>query len=178
MTTARGKKAFWITVAVALVPTIGMTVFAWRMVGGVRRDAAQTDARLRELAWACLSYADAFGGFPVSEAELRGFAPPPSLVRPVEGAPETRAAALAGAAPAASDAAAPAVVPPVVPPVVPAAAPSLDDCLASIEVEWPAVRDVQPILRSKGKPTLQGTAPAVGKWLYAMAERIRGGRAG
>ena len=59
-----------------------------------------------------------------------------------------------------------------------AAAPSLDDCLASIEVEWPAVRDVQPILRSKGKPTLQGTAPAVGKWLYAMAERIRGGRAG
>ena len=167
MTTARGKKAFWITVAVALVPTIGMTVFAWRMVGGVRRDAAQTDARLRELAWACLSYADAFGGFPVSEAELRGFAPPPSLARPLEGAPGTRAAALAGAIPTEAD-----------PAAVPAAAPSLDDCLASIEVEWPALRDVQPILRSKGKPTLQGTAPAVGKWLYAMAERIRGGRAG
>jgi hypothetical protein len=34
-------------------------------------------------------------------------------------------------------------------------------------------RDVQPILRSKGLPTLKGTAPTVGQWLYAMAERVR-----
>jgi hypothetical protein len=34
---------------------------------------------------------------------------------------------------------------------------------------------VQPILRSKGKPTLQGTTKSVGQWLFAMSERIRGG---
>ena len=45
-----------------------------------------------------------------------------------------------------------------------------------VEVEWPIVRDVQPILRPKGLPTLQGTVPTVGNWLYAMTERIRGGK--
>jgi len=162
MTTARGKKAFWITVAVALIPTIGMTVFAWRMVGGVRRDAAQTDTRLRALAWSCLAYADAFGGFPMSEAEMRGFTPPDALATAGDGYPATRAAALGGTA---AGGAAAGSTP----------APTLDECLESIEVEWPALRDVQPILRSKGKPTLQGTAPTVGQWLYAMTERIRKG---
>jgi len=152
MTTARGKKAFWITVAVALIPTIGMTVFAWRMVANVRADAAVTDARLRELAWACLAYADRFGGFPNAESELRAFAVPSELRTPDGRFPSARAAATQASP-----------------------APTLDECLESIEVEWPTVRDVQPILRPKGKPTLQGTAPTVGQWLYAMAERVRGG---
>ncbi|MFM2164625.1 MAG: hypothetical protein RL325_1062 [Planctomycetota bacterium] len=145
------KTGFWIVVAAAIVPTVAMTIFAWRMVGNVRKDAAVTDARLRELAWACLAYADRFEGFPTGEAELRAFAVPDALGRPGEGYPATRGDA-AQASPA----------------------PTLDECLESIEVEWPIARDVQPILRPKGKPTLQGTAPTVGQWLFAMAERLRG----
>jgi hypothetical protein len=145
------KTVFWIVVAAAMVPVAGMTVFAWSMVGNVRKDAAVTDARLREVAWACLAYADRFNGFPTSEDELRGFAVPDALSTAGMGYPSTRAAA-AQASPT----------------------PTLDECLESIEVEWPIARDVQPILRPKGKPTLQGTAPTVGKWLFAMAERLRG----
>ena len=46
----QGKKAFWLVVVLLVVPAAGMTVFAWRMVGGVRANAARTDARMRELA--------------------------------------------------------------------------------------------------------------------------------
>ena len=148
---AARKTGFWIVVAAALVPTVAMTVIAWRMVGGVRQDAIVTDARLRELAWACLAYADRFDGFPTSEAELRAFSVPDALQVPGDGFPPTRRAAAQASSP-----------------------PTLDECLESIEVEWPIARDVQPILRPKGKPTLQGTAPTVGQWLFAMAERLRG----
>ena len=151
----RGKTAFWIIVAAIVVPAIGMSVFAWRMVGAVRRDAELTDARLREVAWQCLAYADQFGGFPSAESELRAFRAPDQLKQPGEGYPASRAATLAAA-----ESSAP---------------PTLDECLESVEVEWPIARDVQPILRSKGKPTLNGTAPTVGQWLFAMAERVRGG---
>jgi hypothetical protein len=151
----RGKAAFWIIVAALVVPSVGMSVFAWRMVGQVRREAAVTDARLRELAWSCLAYADEFGGFPTSEAALRAFPVPGELKRQGEGFPATRAATLAAAGPSAP--------------------PTLDECLDAIEVEWPIVGDVQPILRSKGKPTLQGTVPTVGQWLFAMAEKVRKG---
>lgn len=158
----QGKKAFWATIVVLAIPTVFMTVFAWRMVGGVRADARLTDARLRELAWAVVAYADASAAFPISEAELRAFAAAgvPDAVRTPAPAdaerryPATRAEAAAGSA---------------------EPTPTLDQCLDSIEVEWPTARDVQPILRSKGKATLQGTAPTVGQWLFAMAERLRGG---
>ena len=143
------KPAFWTIVALALVPVVGMTIFAWNMVDGVRANAAETDARLRTLAWSCLAYADAFGGYPMSEAELRAFTVPDALATAGDGYPGTRAAA--GATHVA-----------------------LDPILESIEVEWPMARDVQPILRSRGLPTLKGTAPTVGQWLYAMAERVRG----
>lgn len=148
---AAKKTGFWIVVGVAMVPIVAMTVFAWRLVGGIRHDAAVTDARLRELAWTCLAYADEFGGFPMSEAEVRGFSPPDRLAHPGDGFPSSRASATEAAV-----------------------APTLDESLESIEIEWPLARDVQPILRSKGKPTLQGTSPTVGQWLFAMAERIRG----
>ena len=156
----QGKKAFWLVVVLLVVPAAGMTVFAWRMVGGVRANAARTDARLRELAWSVLAYADAFDAFPSAEDELRAFAGraegvPGALAKPpLEGSersyPMSRAEAGAPAEPV-----------------------SLDTCLADIEVEWPIARDVQPILRSKGLPTLQGTAPTIGEWLYAMSERLR-----
>jgi len=151
----RGKAAFWTVVIALAIPTVGMTVYAWRMVGNVRADAAVADARLRELAWACLAYADRFGGYPLNEAELRGFAAPEALSAAGDGYPATRAAALA--------------VTELPPP------PNLDDVFDTFEVEWPAVRDVQPILRSKGKPTLQGTTTTVGQWLFAMAKRVRKG---
>ena len=152
----RGKTAFWIIVAVIAVPAVGMALFAWSIVGGVRREAAQTDARLRELAWSCLAYADEFGGCPTSEADLRGFPAPAALKAAGQGVPATRAAA-------ASDAGA----------TEAPAAPTLDECFESIEVEWPIARDVQPILRSKGKATLNGSLPTVGQWLFAMAEKVR-----
>lgn len=156
----RGKPVFWIVVALLVVPAAGMAWFAWDMVARVRADAATTDARLRELAWSVLAYADAHDAFPASEAALREFvasgAVRDALAKPpvdpaVRSYPASRAAAGLVGAP------------------VP-----LDDCLESIEVEWPPAADVQPILRSKGKPTLQGTLPAVGDWLYAASERIRG----
>ncbi|MFZ9880115.1 MAG: hypothetical protein ACO3QC_01760 [Phycisphaerales bacterium] len=158
----QGKKAFWATIIVLAIPTVLMTVFAWRMVGGVRADARLTDARLRELAWAVVTYADASGAFPMTEAELRAFSTEgvpdavrtPSPADAVRRYPATRTEAAAGTE---------------------EPTPTLDQCLESIEVEWPTARDVQPILRSKGKATLQGTAPTVGQWLFAMAERLRGG---
>lgn len=151
----RGKAAFWTVIVALAIPVAAMTVYSWQMVGNVRRDAAVTDARLRELAWACLAYADRFGGYPLTEAELRAFTPPDALLTAGDGYPATRAAALGVTE-----------LPP---------APNVDEIFDAFEVEWPAVRDVQPILRSKGKPTLQGTTTTVGQWLFAMVERLRKG---
>jgi hypothetical protein len=145
---ATRKPIFLIVVIAALVPVAGMTIIAWNMVDSVRANAAETDARLRALAWSCLAYADAYDGYPLSEAELRAFTAPDALSSQGAGYPATRSEA--GATELAFDA-----------------------ILESIEVEWPMARDVQPILRSKGLPTLKGTAPTVGQWLYAMAERLR-----
>ena len=157
----QGKKAFWLVVVLLVVPAAGMTVFAWRTVGGVRANAARTDARMRELAWTVLAYADTFDAFPQSETELRGFA------ARAEGVPATLAKSPRDPAqrPYPMDRTGAGA---------PDSAASVDECLADIEVEWPIARDVQPILRPKGKPTLQGTAPTVGQWLFAMAERLRG----
>ncbi len=163
----RGKKVFWILMAAFLIPAIGFTIVAWRVVGQVRRDALVTDARLRELAWSVLAYADEANAFPISEAELRAFtsaaAGVPATLREVAstgsatsteadatGYPRTRAEVTTALV-----------------------APTLDESLSEIEVEWPTARDVQPIFRSKGKATLHGTSPSVGEWLYAMAQRIR-----
>ena len=166
----RGKPLFWTIVTLLVVPAAVMAWIAWGMVDRMRVEAATTDARLRELAWTVLAYADANDAFPTSEAALRGFveshaadaasavhAFPASLAKPprdpAERAyPMTRAEAALSGPPA-----------------------SLDACLDAIDVEWPLAPDVQPILRSRGLPTLQGTLPTVGEWLYAMSERIRGG---
>lgn len=156
----RAKLLFWTIVSVFAVAFVAAGFWSWSIVGNVRAQAATTDARLRELAWAVLAYADRNDGFPTSEAELRAFVgEPPVLPEALEHKPlavdgrvypMTRAEAGA-----------------------PAAFAPLDQVFTSIEVEWPIERDVQPILRPRGLPTLQGTGPAVGDWLYAMTERLR-----
>jgi hypothetical protein len=156
----RAKSVFWSLIGVFAVIVVATSIFSWWVVGGVRATAASTDARLRELAWAVLAYADRHDGFPTSEAELRAFAATPANMpetlakQPlaVDGRRYPMTRAEAGA---------------------PAAFVPLDQVFATIEVEWPVERDVQPILRPRGLPTMQGTGPAVGDWLFAMAERVR-----
>ena len=159
-----GPKLFWIVVIALGVPAVGMSWIAWSVTGSVRADARLADAHLREVAWTLLAYADANDAFPLSEAVLLAFAArpggvPAELTKRAPGYPATRAEAMdSQASPA---------------PSLPA--PALDECIASIEIEWPTVRDVQPILRSKGKATLNGTLPTIGQWLFAMVERLRKG---
>jgi hypothetical protein len=157
----RGKFLFWSIVVVFAVSAVVASVLSWRAFAGVRNDARLTDARLRELAWCVLAYADRNDAFPTSENALRVFVAQP------EGVPTT----LTNRAPASAERTYPTTRDAV---TTASPAPTLDECFASIEVEWGLASDVQPILRSKGKPTLQGTAPTVGQWLYAMSERIRG----
>ncbi len=159
-----GPKLFWIVVIALGVPAVGMSWIAWSVTGSVRADARLADAHLREVAWTLLAYADANDAFPLSEAELLAFAArpggvPAELTKRAPGYPATRAEAMASQASPA--------------PSLPA--PALDECIAAIEIEWPTVRDVQPILRSKGKATLNGTLPTIGQWLFAMVERLRKG---
>jgi hypothetical protein len=156
----RAKLIFWTIVSVFAVAFVAAAFWSWSIVGNVRHQAAVTDARLRELAWAVLAYADRNDAFPTSEAELRAFVgEPPALPEELakkplaEGGrvyPMTRAAA-----------------------GVPETLAPIDQVLTSIEVEWPIERDVQPILRPRGLPTLQGTGTSVGDWLFAMTERLR-----
>ncbi|RLS97311.1 MAG: hypothetical protein DWI10_00770 [Planctomycetota bacterium] len=156
----QSKKPFWIIVIALVVPAIAATWFAWTMTGGIRDEARVTDTRLRELAWSVLAYADEFNVFPTNEAQLRAFTTsatgvPSSLTKPnTVGAdrvyPLTRSEAL-----------------------IAAPIPTLDESLTCIDIEWGLASDVQPILRSKGKATMQGTGPTVGRWLYAMSERLR-----
>ena len=157
----RGKALFWTIVAVFVFFAVTMSVISWNVFANVRASAQMTDARLRELAWVVLAYADRHDAFPTSEAELRAFAATPegvptSLSRGAQEGSErtypTTREAIGAANPA----------------------PTLDECFEVLEVEWGLAGDVQPILRSKGKPTLQGTAPSVGQWLFAKSEQIRG----
>ena len=81
----RGRRIFLVLVACFVVAMVATVFWSWSVVGGVRGQAATTDARLRDLAWAVLAYADANEGFPTSEAELRAFAAdglPESLEHP------------------------------------------------------------------------------------------------
>lgn len=157
----RAKFAFWSLVCVFAFVVAATSVFSWWIVRGVRTQAAATDSRMRELAWAVLAYADTYEAFPTSEAEIRAFVgEPPRMPESLR----TKPLAVAGRVYPMSRAEAAAPAPPL----------PLDDVLLSIEVEWPIERDVQPILRPRGLPTLQGTAPTVGEWLFAMAERLRG----
>lgn len=161
----QGRTLFWIIVGVFAVSAVAVSVFSWSVIGGIESRARATDARLREVAWGVLAYADAYDAFPLDEGEFRAF-----LARP-EGVPAEIAADPAGAHPATR---AGAGLAPDAPPL----GAQLDDCLVELEIEWPLARDVQPIVRTRGLATLQGTLPAVGDWLWAMAQRVRTAAAG
>lgn len=157
---SRAKLLFWIIVVGFATAAVAAAIWSWSIVGNVRTQAATTDARLRELAWAVLAYADQNDAFPMSETELRAF------VAADQGRTETLAkeplANQGRVYPMNREAAG-----------APAAPIPMDEVFFSIEVEWPIVRDVQPILRPRGLPSMQGTGPSIGEWLFAMAERIR-----
>jgi len=158
----RGRRIFLALLACFVLAMIATVFWSWSVVGGVRGQAETTDARLRDLAWAVLAYADAHDAFPMSETELRAFMAdgvPDSLVKPP--------LAIGGRVyPMSRGELAAEVGEPSAP----------DDCFRVIEVEWPVVPDVQPILSPRGLATLQGTRKTVGGWLFAMRERIRGGQ--
>ena len=156
----RAKLIFWTIVSFFAVAFVAAAFWSWSIVGNVRQQAAVTDARLRELAWTVLAYADRNDAFPTIEAELRAFVGEPAVLpealekKPlaIEGRVYPMTRTEAGA---------------------PGTLASLDLVFTSIEVEWPIERDVQPILRPRGLPTLQGTGSSVGDWLFAMTERLR-----
>lgn len=157
---SRAKFLYRLFIVLFATSFVAAAVWSWSIVGSVRAQAANTDARLRELAWAVLAYADRHDAFPVNEAEFRAFVGnPPTLPEALAKKPlaiEGRTYPMTRAEAGASETPMP-----------------LDEMFASIEVEWPIERDVQPILRSRGLPTMQGTAPQIGTWLFAMTERIR-----
>lgn len=156
----QGRTLFWIIVGVFAVSAVAVSVFSWSVIGGIESRARATDARLREVAWGVLAYADAFGAFPLDEGEFRAF------LAQEGGVPATIAADPAGDHPATrAEAGLAADAPPL--------GAQLDACLVELEIEWPLARDVQPIVRTRGLATLQGTLPSVGDWLWAMARRVR-----
>lgn len=138
-------RSFVVVVAVAAVAT---SVWGWWIARGVRMTAAETDRRIRTIAWATLSYYETFDAFPVNEGELLAFgaggasvAPPPSGA----GAwPASREEALAGAE-----------------------AAELAESLRSIVVVFSEDRAMPPYLRPDGLPTSVGTTTLVNGWLAA-----------
>ncbi len=156
----QGRTLFWIIVGVFAVSAVAVSVFSWSVIGGIESRARATDSRLREVAWGLLAYADEFGGYPVADGEFRAFlarpAGVPGAIAPEAGRGYPASRADAGLAPDAAP-----------------LAGQYDDCLAELEIEWPLARDVQPIVRTRGLATLQGTLPAVGDWLWAMAKQLR-----
>ena len=76
----RGKSLFWTIVGVFVFFAVTMSVISWKVFANVRTTAHITDARLRELAWCVLAYADRNDAFPTSEADLRAFVAAPEGV--------------------------------------------------------------------------------------------------
>ena len=61
----QGRTLFWIIVGVFAVSAVAVSVFSWSVIGGTESRARATDARLREVAWGVLAYADAYDAFPL-----------------------------------------------------------------------------------------------------------------
>lgn len=143
-------------VVVLVVSGAATFVWGWWIARGVRVTAAETDRRIRTIAWATLSYYEAFGVFPMSEEELLAFgaggatiapspSPSPSLGGEGEGQwPATREEALAGAE-----------------------AAELSESLRSIVAIFGEDREMPPYLRPDGLPTSIGTTTLVNGWLAA-----------
>lgn len=141
-------RVFLIVLVVASIATL---FFGWWVIAGVRRTAAETDLRIRTIAWAALAYSSQNeGSFPMSEEELKAFGTGPASITLQDEAnaaawPTERSAALVGHEPA-----------------------DLDAAFRSIVVVWGTDRSMPPYLKSDGLPTRVGTGTEVNGWLSAM----------
>ncbi len=143
-------RVFFVFFAVALVV---VAIWGWTVMQGVRRTAARTDAQMRTLAWASLTYAAVHGAFPSSAADLEQFGPGPESmpVAPPDGAaswPMARADALHGIAPA-----------------------DLTESFRAIVVTFGTDPGMPPFLKPDGLPTMVGTSDEVNGWLAAFGKR-------
>ena len=150
---ARNRRIIVLVAGVFVASSVGVLLWAMNVVGSQRDRARGTDAALRSLAWAVLSYAAANdGAFPTSDLALAGAdagaAPPAGKPWP-----SSRESAMAG-------------LPPV----------PVDEALGTVGVTWGASPDVVPNLNTKGNPVSYGTVDAVNGWLAEYArDRMRAG---
>ena len=149
-----GKRVGRAFIAVLVVASIAMVAVGWMVAGKIRGTAAETDRRLRTLAWATMSYVTANdGAFPLSIEELKAFGLGGETIALAPDAddtpwPTTRTAAMAGAQPS-----------------------TYDEALVSIVVVFGDARDVPPYLKPDGLPTTVGTSAECNEWLKAMRAR-------
>lgn len=150
---ARNRRIIVLVAVVFVASSVGILLWAMNVVGSQRDRARWTDAALRSVAWAVLSYAAANdGAFPTSDLALAGAdagaAPPAGKPWP-----SSRESAMAG-------------LPPV----------PVEVALGTVGVTWGASPDVVPNLNTKGNPVSFGTVDAVNGWLAEYArDRMRDG---
>lgn len=148
-----GKIFIRVYIVVFVIALIGVGIWGWQVVQRVRVTAHRTDAQMRTLAWASLSYAAAHGVFPMNADDLKAFgAGPDSLTiapaNPAAGWPTSRADALHGESPA-----------------------DLTESLRAVVVTFGTDPGMPPFLKPDGLPTMVGTNDEVNGWLDAFGKR-------
>ena len=152
---ARNRRIIVLVAVVFVASSVGILLWAMNVVGSQRDRARGTDAALRSVAWAVLSYAAANdGAFPTSDLALAGAGADAGAAPPAgKPWPSSRESAMAG-------------LPPV----------PVDEALRTVGVTWGVSPDVVPNLNSKGNPVSFGTVDAVNGWLAEYArDRMRDG---
>ena len=152
---ARNRRIIVLVAVVFVASSVGILLWAMNVVGSQRDRARGTDAALRSVAWAVLSYAAANdGAFPTSDLALAGTGADAGAAPPAgKPWPSSRESAMAG-------------LPPV----------PVDEALRTVGVTWGVSPDVVPNLNSKGNPVSYGTVDAVNGWLAEYArDRMRDG---
>ena len=66
----QGRRLFVIIICSFILASVGTTIFAWTVVGGVRDNARVASAQLRLVTNAITAYTETFGAFPFSSIEL------------------------------------------------------------------------------------------------------------
>ena len=121
--------------------------FGWFVTRNVREEAKQTDAQLRSVSWAIMSYSVANNTMPTSQEAFVNFISTHAqcLTAPRRAGewPATQEAAQANGAPA---------------DIVAAVA-------GRIEVIWPPTGNLTPVLQVRGRPSGVGTIEQVNGWL-------------
>lgn len=147
-------------IAFFLVSLVGVGIWGWTVVQGVRTIAHRTDTQMRTLAWASLAYAAEFGRFPLNAQELQAFGPGPESIAI---APEaTDPAAAAGAWPT-SRAVALKEQPPA----------DLAESMKTVLVTFGTDAAMPPYLKPDGLPTMIGTNDEVNGWLASFRKRFQ-----